>query len=134
MGRRRPAAELPVTVFDRTDGQPNRWPTFGIKLSSQPPVDVPDKAVHGDISELLAIAHTALGEWNRYALADDGVSSRTIWVDTMHVSATDFHIDASTQNDLYTNGRGAAAAFLTRGQPRTPTQATQPPRSHPEPR
>jgi NTE family protein len=103
---------FPVTVFNRTDGKRDRWPTFGIKLSSQPPVDVPDKAVHGDISELLAIAHTALGEWNRYPLQDDGVSSRTIWVDTMHVSATDFTIDQGTQNTLYANGCAAATAFL----------------------
>jgi NTE family protein len=103
---------FPVTVFDRNDDQPPRWPTFGIKLSAQPQVNVPDKAIHGDISELLAIAHTALGEWDRYPL-DNTVGSRTIWVDTMHVSATNFDIDAHTQDQLFANGRNAATAFLT---------------------
>src|SRR5262249_46417298 len=54
---------LPITVFDRSDGRPPRWPTSGIKLSVQPQVKAPDKAVHGD-------------------------GSRTIWVDTMHISST----------------------------------------------
>ena len=101
---------FPVTVFERTDGKPDRWPTFGIKLSSQAPTNVPDKAVRGDISELLAIAHTALGEWNRYPLQDDGVSSRTVWVDTLGVSATDFKISKDTQESLFKNGQQAARA------------------------
>jgi NTE family protein len=103
---------FPITVFDRNDDKLPRWPTFGIKLSSRPQVNVPDKAIHGDISELLAIAHTALGEWDRYPL-DNTVASRTIWVDTMHVSATDFGIDTPTQDLLFANGRDAAAEFLT---------------------
>ncbi|MGB6227335.1 MAG: patatin-like phospholipase family protein [Pseudonocardiaceae bacterium] len=103
---------FPVTVFDRTDGRKPRWPTFGVKLSTQPPLNVPDKAVHGDISELLAIAHTALGEWNRYPLQDGGVSARTIYVDTMHVAATDFTITPDVQQRLFDSGRHAATAFL----------------------
>jgi NTE family protein len=103
---------FPINVFDRNDDKPARWPTFGIKLSAQPQVNLPDKAIHGDISELLAIAHTALGEWDRYPL-NNTVASRTIWVDTMHVSATDFGNDTHTQDQLFANGRDAATAFLT---------------------
>jgi NTE family protein len=104
---------FPITVFDRTDGKKPRWPTFGVKLSTQPPINVPDKAVHGDISEVLAIAHTALGQWNRYPLQDEGVSDRTVYVDTMHVAATDFAITRDLQQRLFDNGRSAAASFLT---------------------
>jgi NTE family protein len=104
---------FPVTVFDRTDGGKPRWPTFGVKLSTQPPVNVPDIAVHGDISELLAIAHTALGQWNRYPLQDEGVSARTVYVDTMNVAATDFTITQDVQQRLFDNGCSAAASFLT---------------------
>ena len=28
-------SNFPIDVFDRTDGAPPRWPTFGIKLSAQ---------------------------------------------------------------------------------------------------
>jgi NTE family protein len=103
---------FPVTVFDRTDGRPNRWPTFGIKLSARPPLSIPDVPVHGDLRELLAIAHTAAGEWNRYPLADAGVGVRTIYVDTMKISATDFSLSDELRDRLYENGRGAAVRFL----------------------
>ena len=116
---------FPITVFDRNDDQPARWPTFGIKLSAQPQVNVPDKAIAGDISELLAIAHTALGEWDRYPL-DNTVASRTIWVDTMHVPATDFGIDTPTQDQLFANGRDAATAFLTAWNTAHPPATNQP--------
>ena len=56
-------------------------------------------------STISVITHTALGEWNRYALVDDGVSGRTIWVDNIHVSATDFHIDTNSQNARSSVGR-----------------------------
>ena len=29
-------SNFPIEVFDRTDGKPPRWPTFGIKLSAKP--------------------------------------------------------------------------------------------------
>jgi NTE family protein len=103
---------FPITVFNRSDGKKPRWPTFGVKLSSEPPEKAPDKEVFGDVHELVAIARTALGEWNRYALDDDGVASRTVWVDTMRVQATDFHIDRATQQKLYDNGCAAAQVFL----------------------
>jgi NTE family protein len=86
---------------------------------------VPDKAIHGDISELLAIAHTALGGWDRYPL-DNTVASRTIWVDTMHVSATNFSIDTHTQDQLFGNGRDAATAFLTIWNTAHPPAASEP--------
>ena len=52
-------------------------------------------------------------QWNRYALDEDGVASRNVWVDTMRVQATDFHIDRATQQKLYDNGCAAAHAFLS---------------------
>jgi NTE family protein len=104
---------FPITVFDRTDGKPSRWPTFGVKLSGRPSNHVPDVAVHGDVRELLAIAHTATGEWNRYLLADEGVGQRTVYVDTMNISATDFGLTPAQRDQLYANGVSAATAFLT---------------------
>jgi NTE family protein len=103
---------FPVTVFDRTDGQSNRWPTFGIKLSARPLQNVPDVPVHGDIRELLALAHTAMGEWNRYPLADQGVGVRTVYVDTMNISSTDFGLTQELRDRLFENGQGAAVRFL----------------------
>lgn len=103
---------FPVTVFDRTDGLPNRWPTFGVKLSARPRLNIPDVPVRGDIKELLAIAHTAMGEWNRYPLADAGVGARTVFVDTMSLESTDFGITRQQRDQLFDNGRLAAEKFL----------------------
>ncbi|HEU5418323.1 MAG TPA: patatin-like phospholipase family protein [Streptosporangiaceae bacterium] len=103
---------FPVTVFDRTDGRPNRWPTFGVKLSARPRLNIPDVPVTGDIKELLAIAHTAMGEWNRYPLADAGVGARTVYVDTMGLDATDFGITQQQRDQLFENGSKAAVKFL----------------------
>jgi NTE family protein len=103
---------FPVTVFDRTDGQANRWPTFGIKLSSRPPLDTPDVPVRGDIREVVSIAHTAAGEWNRYPLADEGVGARTVFVDTMGIASTDFGLTNQQRDQLFANGQAAARAFL----------------------
>ncbi len=33
-------SNFPIEVFDRTDGKPPRWPTFGIKLSARPAAPV----------------------------------------------------------------------------------------------
>lgn len=103
---------FPVTVFDRTDGRPNRWPTFGIKLSSRPALNTPDIPVRGDLREVVAIAHTATGEWNRYPLADEGVGARTVFVDTMGIASTDFELTPDQRDMLFANGKAAAAEFL----------------------
>jgi NTE family protein len=104
---------FPVTVFDRTDGRPNRWPTFGIKLSSQPALNTPDVPVKGDLREVISIAHTAMGEWNRYPLADEGVGARTVFIDTMGIASTDFGLSKDQRDQLFANGQSAARNFLT---------------------
>ncbi len=115
---------FPVTVFDRTDGRPNRWPTFGIKLSSRPALNTPDVPVQGDLREVVSIAHTALGEWNRYPLADEGVGARTVFVDTMGIASTDFGLTTDQRDKLFANGQDAAGRFLAawaKAHPRVPT-------------
>ena len=69
-------------------------------------------AVHGNIREIVSIAHTALGEWNRYPLADEGVGVRTVYVDTMNVSSTDFGLTPELRDQLFANGQAAAVKFL----------------------
>jgi NTE family protein len=103
---------FPVTVFDRTDGRKNRWPTFGIKLSSKPRLNTPDVPVQGDLREVVSIVHTATGEWNRYPLADEGVGARTVFVDTMGIASTDFGLTTDQRDELFASGQVAARKFL----------------------
>jgi NTE family protein len=102
---------FPITVFDRTDGKPSRWPTFGIKLSARPSVQA-DKGFRSLLGEALGIKDTALGEWNRYPLEDEGVTNRTIYVHTLGVKATDFGLPSAMRDTLFTNGGKAAQEFL----------------------
>jgi len=104
---------FPITAFDRTDGAPNRWPTFGVKLSARVKAGVPDHKVQGNLREAIGIIDTALGEWNTYLLADEGVGSRTVYVDTTGFSSLDFGLTDDGRDELYRRGQTAAEAFLT---------------------
>jgi NTE family protein len=103
---------FPVTEFDRTDGKPNRWPTFGVKLMAWPTAGAPDKRVRGDLREATTIVRTALGEWNLYLLDDEGVANRTIYVDTSAVPSLEFALSDVQRDELYESGVQAANAFL----------------------
>ena len=89
--------------------------------TSAPPAVVPDRPIHGPVSEAIALLETAIGQWNRYALADEGVDARTVLVDTSGVAPTDFSIDAATRARLYANGERAAARL--RRHPHPPLNA-----------
>jgi NTE family protein len=104
-------SNFPVTVFDRTDGNRPRWPTWGVKLSGKPPV-TKDRPVQTALGIAVNCLETLTADWNRYRLDEEGVNRRTIFVDTTGVAATDFGIDAPTRQRLFQNGRDAAEKFL----------------------
>jgi len=104
-------SNFPITVFDRTDGKPPRWPTWGIKLSAEPSVEQ-DKPVRTALGIAVTCLETLTSDWNRYHLDEEGVNRRTIYVDTTGVSATDFDIDPPTRDRLFANGTAAATKFL----------------------
>lgn len=109
-------SNFPITAFDRTDGRPPRWPTWGIKLSCAPATDDPDKAVTSGLGIARHCLETLTSEWNRYNLTDEGVNQRTIYVDTTGFSSRDFNLDRTAQTTLLTRGREAARAFLAQQQ------------------
>ena len=104
-------SNFPVEVFDRSDGSPARWPTLGIKLSARQLVVPPPRPEHGALDEALACVRVAMDNADRYYLTPAEVA-RTIFVDTDHVSATDFHISAEQRQTLYANGQQAASEWL----------------------
>ena len=75
-------------------------------------LNTPDVPVQGDLREVVSIAHTATGEWNRYPLADEGVGARTVFVDTMGIASTDFGLTTDQRDKLFANGQAAAGKFL----------------------
>ena len=106
-------SNFPISLFDRTDGEPPRWPTFGIKLSARP-VEPLEERFH--INGVLDLAKAMVGTMTRFYdqmhIDDPAARARTMFVDTLGVKATDFDIDETIQDRLYDNGRVAATKFL----------------------
>ncbi|HEY6532076.1 MAG TPA: patatin-like phospholipase family protein [Acidimicrobiales bacterium] len=108
-------SNFPVQVFDRTDGRTPRWPTLGIKLSNRPEEMPPPKPVDGPIEFVQSLLTTMMGFSDRVHIENPKVISRTIFVDTLGVSATEFDRvseDAKLRDDLFESGLWAARKFL----------------------
>lgn len=105
-------SNFPVDAFDRTDGLPPRWPTFGVKLSARPDAHQRPQRVDNTFEFARALVSTMIGWHDQAHLDDPCVVRRTIFVDTMKVQATDFDLDDQTKDALYRNGREAALRFL----------------------
>jgi NTE family protein len=105
-------SNFPLEVFDRTDGQPERWETIGIKLSAE---KHPGAVLHqatGLVSLTEAMVTTLTHWYDQAHLDDPKVVARTIFVDTTGYRSTDFSITREAQDHLYENGRAAAAKWL----------------------
>ncbi len=99
---------FPVRVLDRTDGQPPRWPTFGIRLLPRPPAtaELPRSSVERARMVMDALLDTS------DQLAPDGPCDemRTVRVDLSEVAT--FDLDADEQYDLFSDGYEAMHAYL----------------------
>jgi NTE family protein len=116
-------ANFPIGAFDRIDNGPSRWPTIGIKLSAQPLEMAKDVPAGNTLAEAFRCLQTMLNEWDRYHV-DQTTADRTIFVDNrvtstvdgkpqvIAVSATDFHLTADLQRQLFLNGASAATQFV----------------------
>ena len=107
-------SNFPIDVFDRTDGEPSRWPTIGIKLSAERSPGTGGRKVTGLITLGKALVGTLTSWYDRMHINDPDVVKRTIFVDTTGVRATDFGITKRQQDQLYENGRVAATTWLAR--------------------
>jgi NTE family protein len=122
-------ANFPISAFDRLDGQPARWPTIGVKLSSLQTVFPATQASRTALSLAIRAMHTVLNEWDRYNV-DQTTAARTIFVDNAGLKATQFDLSQEKQDELFLNGVLAATSFLIEmakagGVPRSATEATQ---------
>ncbi|HEY9378576.1 MAG TPA: patatin-like phospholipase family protein [Jiangellaceae bacterium] len=105
-------SNFPVEVFDRADGQPPRWPTFGIKLSNRPADHRMPKVPHGPVTLSMAMLRTMMSWHDGMHIDRADVCDRTIFVDTMGINAVKFDLSADEQEALYESGRTAAVKFL----------------------
>lgn len=108
-------SNFPIDVFDRTDGKPPRWPTFGMKLSARPTSPVEERfRIDGVLDLAKAMVGTMMRFHDQMHIDDPSVLARTIFIDTGTVKATDFDLDDLTQDALYQNGKAAVLGFLDR--------------------
>ncbi len=113
-------SNFPISVFDRQDGEPPRWPTWGVKLSARPGALQVDRPAGNDFELARSCLQTLLSGWDRYHLDDEKVTDRTVFVDTGSMSATNFGITTAEQQQLYEAGRSAGTTFLNSQKPITP--------------
>jgi NTE family protein len=105
-------SNFPIDVFTPADGFPPALPTIGIRLSARQPPNPEQYRVTGDVSLVEAMLGTMENWYDRMHEDDPQVISRTIFVDTFDINATDFSIDRATQEKLYESGRAGAEKFL----------------------
>jgi NTE family protein len=104
-------SNFPIAVFDRTDGQPARWPTIGLKLSAQPLITLADVPVKTTAQEAMRCMHTMMNEWDRYAIQDPG-ANRIVFIDNGGIKATQFDLTPAQQQSLFNTGATAALNFV----------------------
>ena len=111
---------FPVETFDRRDGRPPRWPTFGVDLVGDSPPGgsalfrprwlprLKPVALLESLITTLVVGH------DQTVLAEPCVAQRLIRVDTGEVGFADFGLPAAARAELYRAGQSAAASFLAR--------------------
>ena len=106
-------SNFPVSVFDRSDGEVPRWPTFGIKLSARPEADFGVRnRIRGPLSFGKAVVGTVTGFYDRMHIDSSHSVARTIFIDTAAVRPTQFDLSDAEREMLYRQGRKAATTFL----------------------
>jgi NTE family protein len=112
-------SNFPIDTFDRPDGKPPRWPTFGITVL--PRLTEGLGAVLPALKSLRFFEQTALLEslvttmlagHDQAHLNQPWVAARAIAVESTDVGVLDFDIAASRLEALYERGYDAAQEFL----------------------
>ena len=112
-------SNYPIDIFDRTDGERPRWPTFGVTLIPQlpagdtrlTPLVAPFRLVPGFRFGESLLATILAGRDQGY-LAQPWVKERSMEVDNLGVNPFEFWADREEIDRLYESGRRAASDFL----------------------
>ena len=105
-------SDFPIEIFDRTDSQQPRWPTFGIKLSSKSDPSGLTNQIDDPVDYSKALLETIINGNDQVHMADPCVIDRTIFIDTSSVGATEFNLTDAQQADLFAAGQKAADQFI----------------------
>jgi NTE family protein len=109
-----------IEIFDRTDGRPPRWPTFGVRLLPDLPAGLGDVVPFFGLPMLPAVrlleqvVATALVGRDQTHLDRPGVRERTMTVDTAGTAITEFGMGPEERRRLIARGEQTARDFLGR--------------------
>jgi NTE family protein len=114
-------SNFPIDSFDRRDGKPPRWPTFGVTLLPNLPQGNdkvipalrPVNWIFGGPPLLEELITTMIVGRDQAYLNQPWVSARAIRVDSTEVGFLDFKISQQQTQGLYQRGYDAAEAFLS---------------------
>ncbi|MEV6227780.1 patatin-like phospholipase family protein [Saccharopolyspora shandongensis] len=107
-----------VEIFDRTDGQQPRWPTFGVRILPNLPAGMDQVfpalglPLPPPFELLKKVVVTAFVGNDQTHLNLPAVRNRTIAIDTSEVGITEFDADPDTVQTLVHHAREAVDTFL----------------------
>jgi NTE family protein len=101
-------SNFPIDLFESTPD----WPTFGVKLSAQPDANMVANSTKNTFEFAKALLSTMINAHDQMHVDDPCTASRTMFVETFKIKATDFDITPEEQAQLYVSGQKAAQKFL----------------------
>jgi NTE family protein len=111
---------FPIDSFDRPDGKPPRWPTFGITVIPRVTEGIEEVMpalkplrLFEQTSLLESLLTTMLVGHDQTQLSRPWVAARTIQVESTDVGVLDFGVSRKRLEELYEKGYAAAQAFLS---------------------
>lgn len=104
----------PIELFDRRDGQPSRWPTLGVRLSSPAGERAKAKPVTGPLSLLTNLIFTTVDSTQVRHVSDPAALDRSIFAKPRGVRWTDFDLTGEQRQALFDAGHGAASRWIAR--------------------
>lgn len=113
-------SNFPVWLFDRKEGKPPRWPTFGMLLAEPDPDEEIGKRLDNEeqigergslVDFVKNLALTALAAHDRLYV-DLATYARTIPIPTLGVGTTEFDISDERIRSLRDSGQQAVEKFL----------------------
>jgi NTE family protein len=111
-------SNFPITVFDRTDGEMPRWPTFGVKIIPRLPshnrevIPVAGRIPVPGVRQLEEVAATLVVGRDQTYLQRPCVAMRTMQVDTREVGVVEFTVDDARKQRVFQNGWKEADRFI----------------------
>ena len=112
-------SNFPITVFDRTDGEDPRWPTFGVKIIPRLPshnrevLPIAGRIPVPGVRHLEAVTATLIVGRDQTYLSRPCVAMRTMQVDTREIGVVEFSVDDARKQRVFQNGWDEADRFLS---------------------